>query len=372
MKTIDLGKVSITPRGSYGEDVAYHYLDLVSYKGSSFLVLKDCTGITPVEGEYYMMIAEKAKAIAGSSTSSTSSVEAVVSGDVSIKAGDLVYMNAPVGPIAEMPVGHTILLMEDGELKKYIIVHQGLPSELYDESCNGTWICQEDIYAKMAWGSSNSFIYSSMIEDMQNLVAKLDPSVQSAVKTVKIPYGIGNASDEVHSGAEGFECQVFPLSANEIMPNNSTPVDGVILSYFCGTPLGNRLKAFSSVKSAWATRSPSKSDTTSIASITAAGDLQMVVSTTKTLGVVPAMILDSSLYVKDDGTVTSDKVEYCRTVIPAGENVPNGIALVDGEAGAPIQILQNGIAFAPCPLYNISRWKKPGKINLQTVSGCKV
>lgn len=347
MKTIDLGKVSITPRGAYGNEVAYHYLDLVSYKGSSFLVLKDCTGITPAEGEYYMVMAEKSKATAGESVSSSTAVDAVVSGDAAIKAGELVYMNSPVGPMAEMPVGHTILLTEDGEAKKYVIVHQGLPSDLYDESCNGTWICREDIYAQMAWGSSNSFIYSTMIEDMQNLVAKLDPSVQSAVKTVKIPYGIGNASDEVNSGAEGFECQVFPLSANEIMANSSTPADGVILSYFCGTPLGNRLKAFSSVKSAWATRSPSKSDTTNVASITAAGDLQMIVSTTNTLGVVPVMILDSSLYVKSDGTVTTEEVEYNRTVIPAGENIPNGIALVDAEAGAPIQILQNGVAFAP-------------------------
>lgn len=59
MKTMDLGKVSITPRGPYSEGTTYHPLDLVQYNGSSFLVKQDATGITPAEGEYYTLLAQK-------------------------------------------------------------------------------------------------------------------------------------------------------------------------------------------------------------------------------------------------------------------------------------------------------------------------
>lgn len=55
----DLGKVSLTPRGEYNPSAQYTELDVVTYAGSSFLVLKDAMGVTPVAGEYYQILAEK-------------------------------------------------------------------------------------------------------------------------------------------------------------------------------------------------------------------------------------------------------------------------------------------------------------------------
>ena len=54
-----LGKVSLTPKGEYSPDTAYTALDVVSYGGSSWLVLKDVTGVAPVEGENWMLLAQK-------------------------------------------------------------------------------------------------------------------------------------------------------------------------------------------------------------------------------------------------------------------------------------------------------------------------
>ena len=59
MKTLDLGKVAISPKGEYSASTQYYPLDLISFNGSSFLVLKDVIGVAPVEGEYYQMLAQR-------------------------------------------------------------------------------------------------------------------------------------------------------------------------------------------------------------------------------------------------------------------------------------------------------------------------
>lgn len=59
MATTNLGKVSLTPKGVYCPHSAYEALDIVTYGGSSYLVKKDVQGVTPTEGEFYMLLAER-------------------------------------------------------------------------------------------------------------------------------------------------------------------------------------------------------------------------------------------------------------------------------------------------------------------------
>ena len=51
----DLGNVSPNPRGEYDPETSYEYLDLVNYKGGSYLCLADlgttATGIAPAHGK---------------------------------------------------------------------------------------------------------------------------------------------------------------------------------------------------------------------------------------------------------------------------------------------------------------------------------
>ena len=54
-----LGKVSLTPKGEYSPDTAYTALDVVNYGGSSWMALKDVTGVAPAEGENWMLLAQK-------------------------------------------------------------------------------------------------------------------------------------------------------------------------------------------------------------------------------------------------------------------------------------------------------------------------
>jgi hypothetical protein len=52
--------LSLNPRGEYDAGVTYMKDDIVSYNGSSFIVLLDnTTGITPVVGTNYMLNASK-------------------------------------------------------------------------------------------------------------------------------------------------------------------------------------------------------------------------------------------------------------------------------------------------------------------------
>ena len=60
MATITVGKVALTPKGEYDESTTYERMDIVSYNGASYIILKDETiGITPEEGNYYHLMADK-------------------------------------------------------------------------------------------------------------------------------------------------------------------------------------------------------------------------------------------------------------------------------------------------------------------------
>lgn len=58
----NLGKVALTPRGSYNASATYEQLDVVTYNGSSYIVLQSVTGVTPPNATYYQLIASKGNA----------------------------------------------------------------------------------------------------------------------------------------------------------------------------------------------------------------------------------------------------------------------------------------------------------------------
>ena len=58
-QTKNLGKVTVTPQGTYNASTDYVKLDVVNYGGSSWMALQDVTGVTPTAGQYWMQIASK-------------------------------------------------------------------------------------------------------------------------------------------------------------------------------------------------------------------------------------------------------------------------------------------------------------------------
>ena len=57
--TYNLGKVSVTPKGTYSPSATYSRLDIVNYSGSAFIALQEVKGITPAEGEYWRLLVSK-------------------------------------------------------------------------------------------------------------------------------------------------------------------------------------------------------------------------------------------------------------------------------------------------------------------------
>lgn len=59
MAKTSLGKVSVLPKGEYSSVIQYSRLDIVTYKGSSYICIKDSLGIEITNEEYWQLLAQK-------------------------------------------------------------------------------------------------------------------------------------------------------------------------------------------------------------------------------------------------------------------------------------------------------------------------
>lgn len=215
-------------------------------------------------------------------------------------------------PISEYSVGSIVKLNYSGTAKEFIVVHQGKPSSLYDDSCDGTWLLMKDIYESRAWHSSNVNDYAnSTIHSYLNstFLALFDSNIQNAIKQVKIPYRAGSGYDKtVTSGANGLSAKIFLLSSTEVnLVHGYEPTnEGACLSYFSGTAQnGTDTKRAADMNGSakdWWLRSPycySSYGSTRALFVSPNGDWgNGTVSFSG--GIRPALVLDSSLLVSDD------------------------------------------------------------------------
>lgn len=211
-------------------------------------------------------------------------------------------------------VGSTIKLNIDGTAKEFIVVHQGKPSSLYDDSCNGTWLLMKDVYANRVWESDNLNQYkSSDIHTYLNgtFLNLFDSNIKDAIKQVKIPYGAGNATSTVYSGTNGLSCKIFLLSGYEVGWTTSTnsyfPIDGACLSYFSGTSSADskRIAYLNGSATYWWLRSPYTNSTNYVWGVYTNGNYYFS-NASNSDGIRPALVLPSTLLVSDDGTVSTN------------------------------------------------------------------
>ena len=117
-------------------------------------------------------------------------------------------------------VGSIVKIKVNGTLQEFIVVHQGIPSNIYDKSCDGTWLLMNDIYENRKWSSSKSNDYrNSSINNYLNdtFLNLIDSDIRNIIRQVKIPYRHGKGSDrEVNVGADGLSVKIFLLSACEV------------------------------------------------------------------------------------------------------------------------------------------------------------
>lgn len=208
-------------------------------------------------------------------------------------------------------VGSTVKIKVNGAVKDFIIVHQGKPSGIYDDSCDGTWVLLKDIYTTSTFGSNNSYkdssIHSYLNSTFYNLI---DSEIRAAIKQVKIPYQNGTGSGgSLATGANGLSTKVFLLSGYEVgwttSDNSYFPKDGAKLDYFGSGSGGNskRVAYNGSSAAVWWLRSPYSSNTSSVWIVYSDGSCNDYWYH-NSYGVRPAFILPSTLVVSDDGTVS--------------------------------------------------------------------
>ena len=210
--------------------------------------------------------------------------------------------------IETLDVGQSVYANVNGQKTEFLVVHQGLPSSLYDSSCDGTWLLMKDCYEKRAWHSSSTNDYeNSTINAYLNgdFFSLFDTDIQSLIKQVKIPYrkGTGHGGTD-QSGANGLFCKVFLLGGYEVglVGARYVPDDGAKLDYFNANVGGiepTRIAKYNGVNIGWWLRSPyTKSYTAALFINTSGGLVNM--NPTSDPGVRPCIILPSDALVDDE------------------------------------------------------------------------
>ena len=213
-------------------------------------------------------------------------------------------------------VGSVLKLNLNGSPKNFIVVHQGKPSSLYDDSCDGTWVLMQDIHSTRRWDGSNNDYKNSDIHSWLNgtFLNLFDANIREAIKQVKIPYHNGTGSSgSVASGANGLSCKIFLLSGYELgwtkSDNSYFPQDGAKLDYFtAGTGSAanqKRIAKYNGSAASWWTRSPYTTYSGLVWYVYSDGDYNFW-DCGDTHGVRPAFVLPSTLSVSDDGTVSTN------------------------------------------------------------------
>lgn len=232
--------------------------------------------------------------------------------------------------LSSKAIGSTIKLKVNGSAKDFIVVHQGKPSSVYDDSCNGTWLLMKDIYENRQWHSSNtndyanSTIHSYLNSTFLNL---FESNIKNAIKQVKLPYRKGSGtSTTVTSGSNGLSAKIFLLSATETsfnfpaMPSG----EGAELAYFKGcadnSSDSKRVAYLNGSATVWWLRSPLCNGFSGALCVSSGGGWYISFCSSS-YGIRPALILPSTLLVSDDGTVSTNTAPST----PGSISVPSSI-----------------------------------------------
>ena len=114
MAIYELGKIGLNLRDDYSDNASYTRLDVVSYNGSSYVALDNCTGVAPTDTSKWMLLAQ------GSNTPSTNTITLPFDSDAKFTVrsdnplqpvlrvtGNVVELQAELQPTASLSGGTT-------------------------------------------------------------------------------------------------------------------------------------------------------------------------------------------------------------------------------------------------------------------------
>lgn len=205
--------------------------------------------------------------------------------------------------LSALGVGQSVFTNVSGVKKEFLVVQQGLPSSLYDSSCDGTWLLMKDIYEMRQWNSNSELLYeNSSIHSYLNstFLSLFDTNIQSAIKQAKIPYLKGGKGGSVQSGANGLSCKVFLLGGYELNFRNIFPADGAGLDGFPESIINNPayLATYNGTLTKWWLRSITTLDINYAGLVR--GYTYDSASVTESNGIRPCIILPSDALVNEE------------------------------------------------------------------------
>lgn len=249
--------------------------------------------------------------------------------------------------LGSVAAGSIVKIDENGSPVNYIVLHIGNPDvRLYGSACDGAWLRRQDIVENVQWNSTNAntLVGSTIMSTMAGYLGRYESHIQSAIKTVKIPYHPGNGGPlwDIKSGESGLECKLFPLCGYEAGLSGISgvmPIDGAKLDYFKSgldtEANSKRIAKLNGAAAAWWLRSPVSTSTDGKFYVLPDGSLGST-SVNPSYGVLPAMIMDPTILVSDDGTVGVPASPTALTVpIQAmqGNQISVSWSAVDGADG---------------------------------------
>lgn len=133
--------------------------------------------------------------------------------------GNLTLADVPLGTAVWINVNSyayqtgTTEVAAPTELAPFIVAHKGLPSDLYDKSCDGVWLVGFHACRGGRWTSAGRYKDSDVDTTLNNyFYSKMAPQVRALIKEVKIPYFDGTYL----TGSNGLARKIFPLNITEL------------------------------------------------------------------------------------------------------------------------------------------------------------
>lgn len=257
--------------------------------------------------------------------------------------------------LGNVAVGAIVKLNENGSPVEYLVVNQGLPSILYDGSCDGTWLLRKDIIETRVWFSDNiNELEDSDIQKWLNdtMLNKYDANLRSAIKQVKIPYrfdgGLGGTN---FYGDKGLLCKIFLLSDEEVgldtAYNPDFPENGSKLNYFergtSPSAYQKRIANLNGTPYVWWLRSPVTSEKIAVWAIATSGGFQRR-DAELLAGVRPALVLPTTLLVLADGSISTAPPAPASISVPDAAMAGNNISVAwETVKGANIYKLERSV-----------------------------
>lgn len=237
--------------------------------------------------------------------------------------------------LGDMAVGSTVKIKVNGTLTDFLIVQQGSPGS-GDNDFDGTWVLMTNIIKQMRFSPNSNlmrFSDSDVIDYLNGeFLTSLVPGISKEIKQVSVR----DASN--YEGKHYVSCKVFVLSASEVgITTNSYGIENIYpLSYFKGLTSTDeaytkRVAYYEGSKSKWWLRDYSRFNGT--LAVYENGTLSMIWPDTYRVGVRPAFILNSNLYVASNGMVGTLPGITTDTTDLGEQNAPFTVAYTATDTG---------------------------------------